>query len=510
MDVSDHRREYAAYCSAVELENFRRHAGQTAALDLRPIEERYSDLWAPGRLADLRRLRDDTSADFETERAGLTALVGAALLKRVEAAASDVTEELTRCETAARFEWRGAMAAATDLPDLLAAEADATRRRELAARGLDALGPCDDLRAARLDALAEAARAEGLDDRRSLYESFTGADLNQLAETANVFLERTERAYHSALAAWAARDSAPAAPRPLHQADSPRFVRTPQLDRYFGADSFAVIYAGTLSGLGIRAESQRNIRIDDAERAGKAGRSACFAVAPPEDVRLVLGARGRGADFYRRTLFEAGRAQMFAWASRETAARRPEFVHAPDRATEQGHAFLLAGLWLEPEWLAEFARVRAEELRVAARTAALVELHDARRDAALVGYALALDREREARSDATAESFAEALTRATGFRHEPAACLPEADEWFGSATRLRARAFAAGLREHLRSQHGRRWFASRAAGGELIDVWNTASRYRVEELARLLWGDELSFDLLAEALTAVPASDTHA
>jgi hypothetical protein len=64
---------------------------------------------------------------------------------------------------------------------------------------------------------------------------------------------------------------------------------------------------------------------------------------------------------------------------------------------------------------------------------------------------------------------------------------------------LRARIFAAGVREHLRSRHGRRWFASREAGGELIDVWNTASRYRAEELARLLWGGDLSFDLLADA-----------
>jgi hypothetical protein len=36
----------------------------------------------------------------------------------------------------------------------------------------------------------------------------------------------------------------------------------------------------------------------------------------------------------------------------------------------------------------------------------------------------------------------------------------------------------------------------------LIDIWNTASRYSVEELARLVWGGALSFDLMADALTA--------
>lgn len=35
---------------------------------------------------------------------------------------------------------------------------------------------------------------------------------------------------------------------------------------------------------------------------------------------------------------------------------------------------------------------------------------------------------------------------------------------------------------------------------ELIDIWNTASRYKVEELASLVGVHELSFDLLADDL----------
>jgi hypothetical protein len=72
---------------------------------------------------------------------------------------------------------------------------------------------------------------------------------------------------------------------------------------------------------------------------------------------------------------------------------------------------------------------------------------------------------------------------------------------------LRARLFAAGMAEHLRARHGRRWYASSAAGDELRDVWNTASRYTVEELARLVWGGELSFELLADELNAAVSED---
>jgi hypothetical protein len=106
------------------------------------------------------------------------------------------------------------------------------------------------------------------------------------------------------------------------------------------------------------------------------------------------------------------------------------------------------------------------------------------------------------RTERLAEEYAARFTEATGFRHEAATHLLDADEWFESATLLRARLFAAGLREHLRGRHGRRWFESRGAGEELIDVWNTASRHRVEELSKLLWGGEPDFELLADASIA--------
>jgi hypothetical protein len=501
MNVSEHRRDYAAYCSAVERARCDYHAGHTRALDLRPFEERYADLWSRARVEELRRAREETPADFETERASLRALEGAALLKRAEADAVEVTDELRRCEASARVGWRGRAVSARDAAEALAAESDAHGRAELAGRLLDALGPCGDLRAARLAALGEAARSLGLADRRALYESFTGVDLSRLEEDARRFVERTERVYASRLAAWAAREAAPSAPAALRRAGTFRFRRAPRLATHFPAESFGAVYAGTLAGLGVRAEAQRNLRVDAAPRDGKSPRTACFAVAPPDDVRLVVGARPGGADFYRRALREAGRAQMFAWASRETAARRPEFVRAPDRATESGHAFLFAGLLRDAAWLAEFARGRAHELGGAARLLALVELHDARRDAAVLGHALALDRAADARSESLAGAYAESLTRATGFRHDAASQLLDADEWFGSATRLRARLFAAGWHEHLRARHGLRWFAARAAGDELIDVWNTAARYGAEELARLAWGGGPDFDALAASLT---------
>lgn len=505
MNPSDYRRDYAAYSAAAERARFEHHAGLSPRLDLRPVEERYADLWTREAVEDLRRRVDETHAQFETERAGLRALAGAAGLKYAERQAREVSEELRRCAESVSFDWAGTRVTASEAAGLLAVERDATRRRELTRRWLDAVSACVDLRAARLEALSEAARGLGFEGRRALYEEFAGVSLDALAAGAASFLRRTEAAYMSALAEWSARELAVGAARAPEYADLLFFERAADTEAQLPARDFTGLYVETLAGLGVRIKSQPNLHVDDAVRAGKASDTTCFAVAPPEDVRLVVGMGAGGLGFLRRSLVEGGRAQMFAWASRETSHRYPEFVHAPDRATELGHGLLLAGLPRETGWLGARRGLRAAEASAAARRAALLDLFGARCECASVACALAGEGAVGGRSEQSAEEYAATFTEATGFRHEAATHLLDADEWFESATRLRARLFAAALREHLRARHGRRWFESRRAGEELIDVWNTTSRHQVEELSRLLWGGESNFELLADASIAALA-----
>jgi hypothetical protein len=506
MNPGDYRRDYAAYRSAVERAHYEHGVGLSSRAELREVGERYAELWTRDAFEGLRRAHDETSGTFETERAGLRALAGAAAVGHVESRAAEITGELRRCEESAHVEWDGERRHASDVPGALAAERDAGRRRELTRRWLDSSAACDDLRAARLEALTDAARGLGFGSRAALYESFACASVEALAASAGSFLRRTESAYMSRLAGWAARklphtpssrSSSTGAGHAPDYADTLFFARTTRFDERFPARDFRRLYSEALAGLGVRVESQRNLRVEDA--GGALAETECFAVRPPEDVRLVVGSREGGLYFQRRGFREGGRAQVFAWASRDAAARHPEFVYAPDGATEGGHALLFSHLFAEPRWLAAQRGMRATEASEAARAASLLELYEARRDCARLRHALALDAAGDARAERLAEEYASRFTEATGFRHGAASNLRDADEWFASATNLRARLFAAGLREHLRSRHGRRWFASRAAGEELVDVWNTASRYGAEELARLLWGGELSFDLLADA-----------
>src|SRR5215218_719797 len=107
MNPSDYRRDYAAYCSTVGCARFEHHAGFSPRLELRPAEERYADLWTREAVEDLRRAFEETPAQFETERAGLRALAGAAALKYAGRRAREVSEELGRCAESGGLDWGG-------------------------------------------------------------------------------------------------------------------------------------------------------------------------------------------------------------------------------------------------------------------------------------------------------------------------------------------------------------------------------------------------------------------
>jgi hypothetical protein len=131
-------------------------------------------------------------------------------------------------------------------------------------------------------------------------------------------------------------------------------------------------------------------------------------------------------------------------------------------------------------------------------------LYDARRCCAQLRHQTVLAAASDVRAESHAAEYAAAQTEATGFRHDPALYLQDTGEHPGAAAAdLRARLFAVALGEHLRARHGRRWWTARAAGDELIDLWNTGARYTVAELASLVGAGALDVELLAENLLAV-------
>lgn len=505
MKASDYRRDFNAYCSARERAAYEFYAGRADGLDLAPLGDRYSDLWTRESVADLERERDAAPATFETERAALSSLLAAARLGYAERRAAEVSDELARCESASRVAWEGARVAADEVPALLAAAGESARR-ELSARWLDSLAACDDLRASRLQVLDDAARELNFADFDALRSDATRADAARLASDAELFLERTAAPYSARLARWAALNLPPQSARAPEWADAFPLARLAHLDQYFPARDADAAFEAVMAGLGIRAGRRDKLTAEDSARV-VAGRAHCFAVRPPEDVRLVSAPRA-GADFYQRLFHEAARARQFAWASPEQSARYPEFVRSPDASVPVGFALLFRQLFTDPAWIERRPGTPANVAREIAAACALAELHDARR-----ACALALDQSKlrggaEARSEAAAAAYAERLAGATGFRQPAALRLSNAlGEGTGAGVAVRARLFAASIGEYLRTRHGTRWWASRAAGDELIDVWSTASRYQAEELAALLGAPRPDAELLSDFFAAAVAGE---
>lgn len=502
MKIEDYRRDFAAYNSALELAYYRHRAGFERELRIEPIYDRYGELFTREAIDDLTQELQKIPEHRETERAGIDALRGAARYGYLQAQAKDLTFELALCESSARIEWKGESLPAYNAPAKVANEPVATVRRELTARWVDALVACGDLRAARIESFHAAARELGFTSYRQLCAETTHTDYEQLALAAGRFLERTEPAYMSALAKAVASDLPGVAFDDLQHADYFFFERMARLDTLFPADELLSTYAEAMKGLGIHVERQQNIMIDGEPRPFKNPRAACLRIKPPDDVRLLLSPIG-GAYDYRTLFHEAGHAQHLGWSSRELAAQYPEFIYAPDYATTEAHAFLFQHLFLDSLWLREYrSSLSAEQQTDAVRALALRTTSTVRRLCAKLKYEIVLHDNAQVRSEQLSATYSALQAEATGFRRSPRLYLTDVDDEFYVAAYLRAWTFEAGLREHLRTRYGRRWWASRKAGDELIDMWNTSSRYTVEELARMIGFGEISFDLLADTLMA--------
>jgi hypothetical protein len=414
--------------------------------------------------------------------------------------AREIASERSRCEAAARISWDGETVPAHSAIRLMANEKDGARRRELLSRYVDSFGACNDLRAEYLESLHSSARELGFDGYHSLFSEITGIDFEQLAAAGERFLSLTEPAYERALARELAKNEIGIGTGQLTHADFIFLQKMHRLDRYFPANELLNTYATAMRALGIRVEQQINISIDLDIRPGKNPRAACFRIDAPRDIRVSLAPLGGSYD-YSVLFHEGGHAQHFGWSSESLVARFPEFLHVPENATSEGYAYLFQHLLHDPRWLMEYRPgVSDKEANDISRSLAFLSLYSARRYFARLPYEMALHKNEQVRSEQLAQSYSDLQTRATLFARPPGLYLMDVDDGFYTAAYLRAWAFEAGLREHFKTRYGSRWWASRKAGDDLIDLWNTSSRYTVEELASLIGFGDLSFDLLAELL----------
>lgn len=508
------------------------------------VYDRFADLFTLDATRDIVRQVNE-SQHTTTERDARARLLAAQREFFTSARTAPLAGELARREVAANVEWRGAQIAAHHaLRQIAGDESSHVARQELVSRALDQLQQCDDLRDELRAAEQDASRLWDAEQRSASIrtpaatnavdvpmsnaitlhtsapqtaeseliqnhvreDSPTDLLIAKLSVGAKGFLERTASPMREERQRWRQADQPDTPSDTLTFADAQRFLRLAHLDAYFATGTQRRFYEETLRSLQINPTTQPNVSIflsDDESLT-----SACFAVAPPADVRLRINTE-KGVDSFSQTLDAAGQAQHAAWTSADLAARYPELVYtlADDDATPRASGLLFATLMRDAQFISAHRRIELGTAQMLAPEIAARELYSIRRLCAL------LDAEINLKADANGlrqqnfvEHMATSLSEATFFQHDQSAARLEIGRG-NAANDLRARLFAVAWQERLRTRYGSRWWASARARDELIDVWNTGARYTVEELAKLIDAGELSFDLLAEDLTGTLTHD---
>ena len=231
----------------------------------------------------------------------------------------------------------------------------------------------------------------------------------------------------------------------------------------------------TLAGLGIDLAAQANVKLDTEQRPLKSPRAFCAPVRVPEEVYLVIPRTG-GRDDFGALFHEGGHTEHYAHVD---PALPFEFRHLGDNSVTECFAFLFEHLTEDPHWLRAMLGVEdAGGYLGFARATKLVFL---RRYAAKLSYEMELHGGERPLSEMP-ELYAQLLGEAVGVDWPRASYLADVDDGFYAANYLRAWALETYVRRHLRRAVRPRWFAERAAGDVLRDLWREGQRLDAEDM----------------------------
>jgi hypothetical protein len=363
-------------------------------------------------------------------------------------------------------------------------------RNELTDEHLNAL----ELQAAQV--VQRETRRLGADSYADLYRSF-GFGLDELAEQCRRLLADTEDLWVAAADRFF-RSRVGLGLGEIRRWDVGRAWRGVEWDAAFPGDRMLPALEGTLADLGIDLRAQENVELDLDDRPTKDPRAFCSPIEVPGRVVLVMKPQG-GPDDWRALFHEAGHTEHFAHTD---ASLSPEERRLGDNAVTEGWAMVLEYLTTDPVWLErrldfprpyEFAAEGAVQLlwlvrRYSAKLLYELEFHSAEDPSALQ------------------PRYVELLGDAT--KVEPAATdyLGDIDDGFYASEYLRAWAFEAQLRAHLRERFGNAWFSRREAGSLLRELWAEGQRPTADELLYEVTGERLELgavgDRVREALAA--------
>ena len=475
------------FLAELDEEGYLHFAGLKPDYDLASIYTRHAELTD---LEQVKRLGAtvDGRKNLELHRFGCEGFLGGLTRGHAERVAALEASLETQLEK----EHGGRTIGYRMLPPAIANEPDRDTRRELEERRNELTER--ELNPIYLEAAETSGRAVpelGEPTYLALYRDRFGWDIAGLAAQCRDFLDSTERLYEQTMDR-ALRSRVGVSLDEAERFDVRRFFRGSSWDAVFPADRMLPALRGTLAGLGIDLDAQRNVHLDVEERPTKDPRAFCAPIEVPGKVILVIQPMG-GPDDWRALFHEAGHMEHFAFTSESLTMEQKRLG---DNAVTEGWAMLLEHLTWEPAWLNRMLDVpRPQEF---AAESAVQLLWYTRRYSAKLLYELEFHAAEHPES--MRGRYVELLGDALKIEPSPTDYLADIDSGFYCTSYLRSWAFEAQLRTFLREQYGDAWFTRREAGTLLRELWELGQQPTADELLKDVTGAPVTMEAVAERI----------
>ncbi len=442
--------------------------------------ERYSmagDLFSLTRVAELQRALAEASGVEERRTRSLLAFAGKGYALMRAAESVDALDDWRRAAHSTPF----GEIQPRSLRLLLVFRRDPAERRALTDAALDLFAAneylVEEFIVRHRDGLAEL----GYGGHVATFQLLTGVDIGSLAREARSFLRDTQSLY-SDLLTWQLPKMGVDPSAPV-EADALRLEAGVEWSRYLaGGDGYRAVL-GYLASIGVDPATDGRVRIAWDLPLERGWGALCLAPHVPEQVHLLVGFT-EGRSSWSSFLIGLGTALHGGYTDPTLPLEERQLGDA-SAMLATGHLF--AGLLRNPAFLTRTFGMSRDTVREFQRFEALAELSDLRRQIGRLLYAIDF-------YDGAADSgaYADIVSDATGFRHDPREALWEVDVELECVWQLRAAALAAVHEEVLRDRFDEDWFRNPAAGGYLRDLFANGRRHTADELARQLGARSLT------------------
>jgi oligoendopeptidase F len=486
IQIDTYAREAEQFVSALDREYYLHFAGHKESFEIEGIYERHAALFERPVVEELREQLERLKGDEQRRCRFLLQLAVEGLIGQ---ATKSQAAQLAEREAALEIELDGGTESYRQAVIVQSNEPDPERRLAIEDARLRALvDELNPLHREIIERSHELARELGWLSYRAMCEELKAIDLSALELQTHAFSEATHARYRELVEPELVRETGLGFDR-IRRSDLAYFFRAPSHDRLFPADALVESFERSLAGLGIELRNQPNVHLDLEQRRRKSPRAFCAPVRVPGQIYLVIARKG-GRDDYAALFHEGGHTEHYASVD-ETLPF--EFRQLGDNSVTEAFAFLFEHLVEDRDWLRLVLGVdHADHYLEHARASKLLFL---RRFAAKLAYELELHGGERPLSEMPSH-YARLLGAAVGMDWPQEMYLADVDEGYYCANYLRAWAFEAQLRRHLRERFGDDWFRSREAGDVLRSAWREGQRLNADELLGELTGETLDFRVM--------------